>query len=105
MRADTGNLRATVLPPDDLIIGDYALKVNISTECAYKFYILQSVHRVPESLSDSLNKKAGITRLFSYSCLRGFLRVIYNGIAQSTAYKKHASAPQPYRNASGLLSK
>nr|AXE42934.1 cobalamin biosynthesis protein CbiX [Klebsiella pneumoniae] len=50
-------------------------------------------------------KKAGITRLFSYSCLRGFLRVIYNGIAQSTAYKKHASAPQPYRNASGLLSK
>lgn len=24
-----------------------------------KFYILQSVHRVPESLSDSLNKKGG----------------------------------------------
>nr|AID58648.1 hypothetical protein [Escherichia coli]AVE17865.1 hypothetical protein [Enterobacter hormaechei] len=33
-------MRATVLPPDDLIIGDYALKVNISTECAYKILYL-----------------------------------------------------------------
>ncbi len=47
-----------------------------------KFYILQSVHRVPESLSDSLNKKGGDYPPFFYSCLRGFLRVIYNGIAQ-----------------------
>nr|UMW97504.1 hypothetical protein [Escherichia coli] len=37
-----------------------------------KFYILQSVHRVPESLSDSLNKKGGDYPPFSYSCLRGF---------------------------------
>nr|QIS32271.1 hypothetical protein [Klebsiella pneumoniae] len=33
-------MRAAVLPPDDLIIGDYALKVNKSTEYIYKILYL-----------------------------------------------------------------
>ncbi|MDM5003424.1 hypothetical protein QT352_30830, partial (plasmid) [Escherichia coli] len=46
--------RAAVLPPDDLIIGDYALKVNTSTEFIYLFYASQGMegdlaglHRTP----------------------------------------------------------
>ncbi|UIZ76909.1 hypothetical protein HRV96_26880 (plasmid) [Raoultella ornithinolytica] len=52
--ADTGNFRVAVLPPDDLIIGDYAFKVNTSTEFIYLFYARQGMegdraglHRTP----------------------------------------------------------
>ncbi|HCW6989825.1 TPA: hypothetical protein OX936_004092 [Escherichia coli] len=47
--------RAAVLPPDDLIIGDYALKVNTSTEYIYLFFYARQgmegdragLHRTP----------------------------------------------------------
>ncbi|MGT6622315.1 hypothetical protein ACRWWE_24825, partial [Escherichia coli] len=57
--------RVAVLPPDDLIIGDYALKVNTSTEFIYLF-LYQSGHgrrprRTPPDTGRKSPETAGLT--------------------------------------------
>ncbi|WP_438369130.1 hypothetical protein, partial [Escherichia coli] len=53
------------MPPDDLIIGDYALKVNTSTEFIYLF-LYQSGHgrrprRTPPDTGRKSPETAGLT--------------------------------------------
>ena len=57
--------RVAVLPPDDLIIGDYAFKVNASTEFIYLFYARQGMEGDPRRTPPDTGRKspetAGLT--------------------------------------------
>jgi hypothetical protein len=57
--------RVAVLPPDDLIIGDYAFKVNTSTEFIYLFLCPSGHGRRPRRTPPDTGRKspetAGLT--------------------------------------------